>query len=237
MQPLIPFDEPARLAAVQALGLLDTPAEERFDRLTRLAVRMFDVPVALVTLVDADRQFFKSAQGIEGFETPREISFCTHAIAHPSARADVAHPSQAVPLVVPDSLLDPRFATNVLVTGAPHVRFYAGVPLRAKNGQPVGSFCIIDRSRSLRVTTSASASSTLVSTVASTVASTSATSSSASSTVSGCAVSTAACPPSSPQPTEHATHQPKTRPKLTARMAPPKAAILTQENNDRKGTI
>ncbi len=128
----MPADEDKRLRALQALKLLDTPEEERFDRITRLAAQMFNVPIALISLVDAQRQWFKSRAGLEAQETPREQSFCAHAILL----------SQA--LVVPDALLDERFADNPLVTAAPRVRFYAGHRIRAPDGSPVGTLCLID---------------------------------------------------------------------------------------------
>ncbi|HSQ11233.1 MAG TPA: GAF domain-containing protein, partial [Burkholderiaceae bacterium] len=112
--------------------VLDTPPEERFDRLTRLAAAIFDVPTALVSLVDRDRQWFKSAHGSEARETPREISFCAHAVA------------SKAPMVVPDALADPRFAENPMVKGAPRVRFYAGQPLILPDGNCVGTVCLVD---------------------------------------------------------------------------------------------
>lgn len=128
----IPPDEEARLAALHRLAILDTPPEERFDRLTRLGAALFDVPVALVSLIDRDRQWFKSAHGAPAQETPREVSFCAHAVA---SRA---------PLVVPDALLDPRFADNPTVVGGPRVRFYAGQPLILPEGSCIGTVCLID---------------------------------------------------------------------------------------------
>jgi phosphoribosyl 1,2-cyclic phosphodiesterase/DNA-binding response OmpR family regulator len=128
----LPPDEPARLRALDALGLLDTPPEERFDRLTRLARRVFDVPMALVTLVDAERQWFKSRQGVELAETPREAAFCAYTI----------HGDE--PFVVPDALGDPRFADNPIVSGALRVRFYAGYPVRIGRHR-VGTLCLGDR--------------------------------------------------------------------------------------------
>jgi DNA-binding response OmpR family regulator len=125
-------DEEQRLRALRALRLLDTEREERFDRYTRIAASLFDVPISLVSLVDRDRQWFKSRHGLEAAETPRDMAFCSHAIL----RDDV--------LLVPDALHDPRFADNPLTTGAPHVRFYAGVPLRPGGGQAVGTLCLID---------------------------------------------------------------------------------------------
>jgi sigma-B regulation protein RsbU (phosphoserine phosphatase) len=130
----IPENDAQRIAAVRALKVLDTPPEERFDRVTRLATRMFGVPIAYVSLVDTDRQWFKSACGLSGpKQTGRDISFCGHAI----------HGDDA--MVVPDTLLDPRFADNPLVVNEPHMRFYAGQPLSGANGHKVGTFCIADR--------------------------------------------------------------------------------------------
>lgn len=128
----IPDDETARLAALKALGVLDTPPEERFDRTTRLAAALFNVPVALVSLVDADRQWFKSCFGVDICETPRETSFCAHAIAAKSM------------LVVPDALADERFRDNPMVADGPRVRFYAGAPIRTPDGHLVGTLCILD---------------------------------------------------------------------------------------------
>ncbi len=131
--PALPDDEAERLRALRALGVLDSAAEERFDRLTRLARAMFDVPIALISLVDAERQWFKSRQGVEASETERSISFCGHAIL----ATDIFE--------VPDTLLDARFATNPMVTGAPHIRYYAGAPLRVDSGHTVGMLCIKDQ--------------------------------------------------------------------------------------------
>ncbi|SHF10751.1 PAS domain S-box-containing protein/diguanylate cyclase (GGDEF) domain-containing protein [Modicisalibacter ilicicola DSM 19980] len=122
----------SRLEALDSLRLLDTPFEERFDVLTRLACRLFDVPIALVSLVDDERQWFKSAQGITLRETPVEYAFCAHVV---EANAT---------LVVTDASQDPRFRNNPLVLGAPHIRFYAGVPIHGPAGMPLGTFCIID---------------------------------------------------------------------------------------------
>ena len=129
----IPPNEVERLAALRALQLLDTPSEERFDRITRLAARLFDVPITLVSLVDANRQWFKSCQGLPVSETPRGVSFCAHAILGDDA------------LVVPDARLDPRFADNPLVVGEPGVRFYAGQPLHDLTGHRLGTLCLVDR--------------------------------------------------------------------------------------------
>ncbi len=131
-QPASPQNEKQRLAALRQLQLLDTSAEDRFDRLTRLACAMFDVPIALVSLVDTNRQWFKSKQGLDACETSREISFCGHAIL-----------SQDI-FYIPNALEDPRFADNPLVTGPPDIRMYAGAPLSDSKGLRVGTLCIID---------------------------------------------------------------------------------------------
>jgi ribonuclease BN (tRNA processing enzyme)/DNA-binding response OmpR family regulator len=127
-----PLDEERRLAALHALGVLDTSAEERFDRLTRLAAALFEVPVALVSLVDRERQWFKSRHGLGLLETHRDASFCAHALLG----EDV--------MVVPDTRLDGRFAGNPLVAGPPRVRFYAGYPVRDAGGACFGTLCLID---------------------------------------------------------------------------------------------
>jgi len=132
LEPPIPDDEEVRLATLHNMGLLDTSPEERFDRLTRLAQHLLNVPIALVSLVDSNRQWFKSCQGLDASETSRSISFCGHAILEDQV------------FVIPDALRDPRFEDNPLVTGAPHIRFYAGQPLRADNGSRVGTLCVID---------------------------------------------------------------------------------------------
>ncbi len=121
------------MATLRSLNILDTPAEDRFDRITRLAQRLFDVPIALVSLVDENRQWFKSCQGLDLAQTPRSSSFCAHAILGDDI------------LVIPDATLDPRFADNPLVTAEPYIRFYAGCPLVASDGSKVGTLCIIDR--------------------------------------------------------------------------------------------
>jgi ribonuclease BN (tRNA processing enzyme) len=128
----LPEDEVTRLAATRSLGLLDTLPEERFDRITRLASSLFGVPIALITLIDAERQWFKSAYGIDAHETSRDTAFCPHAIY---TRA---------PLIVLDALTDVRFADNPLVQGPPRIRFYAGYPLILDNGACVGTICLID---------------------------------------------------------------------------------------------
>jgi phosphoribosyl 1,2-cyclic phosphodiesterase len=129
----LPEDEAARQAAVERLGLLDTPAEERFDRHARIAAAALDAPIALVTLIDGDRQWYKSHFGFDFSETSRDVGFCSHAILEDN------------PLVVNDALQDDRFADNPVVVGDPHVRFYAGIPLHAADGARVGAFCIVDQ--------------------------------------------------------------------------------------------
>jgi PAS domain S-box-containing protein len=128
-----PPDETKRRETLLRMGLLDTPAEERFDRITRTAQRLFKVPIALISLVDDGRQWFKSRAGSELTESPRESSFCGHAIL-----------SDAL-LVVPDTSKDARFADNPLVIGEPHLRFYAGQPLHGSGGYRVGTLCLLDQ--------------------------------------------------------------------------------------------
>lgn len=134
MQPPVkPSDETTRLDTLRALNILDTSPEERFDRLTRLAKRLFGVPIALVSLVDEDRQWFKSCQGLNASETSRDISFCGHAILGDDI------------FLVPNAAKDERFHDNPLVTDEPHIRFYAGCPLTVSNGSKLGTLCLIDR--------------------------------------------------------------------------------------------
>jgi ribonuclease BN (tRNA processing enzyme) len=128
----LPGDEEQRIEALHALGILDTEPEERFDRYTDEISATLDVPVALVSLVDTDRQWFKSHHGVDATETPRDMSICAHAIHG----RDV--------MQVPDALADIRFADNPLVTGAPHMRFYAGMPLTLRDGTCVGTLCVAD---------------------------------------------------------------------------------------------
>jgi len=129
--PALPVDEESRLAVLDCLGIVYSPAEERFDRITRIAKRIFNVPIALVSLVASDIQWFKSCQGLTITETPREISFCGHAILMDE------------PLIVPDALNNPDFADNPLVTGEPSIRFYAGQAVQY-TGQKIGTLCVID---------------------------------------------------------------------------------------------
>lgn len=130
--PEIPSNERERIAALDSLNVLDTPPEADFDAITSLAAHLLEVPIALVSLVDVDRQWFKSHCGLEVTETPRDVSFCGHVVAG----GDL--------MVVPDAQEDRRFFDNPLVTGAPHVRFYAGVPLVMTDGFVVGTLCVID---------------------------------------------------------------------------------------------
>lgn len=132
-KPGIPEDEEVRLRDLKSLDILDTPPEERFDRITRIAKELFDVPIALVSLVDDDRQWFKSSVGLSACETPRDISFCGHAILG----NDI--------FVVNDTTTDKRFVDNPLVRGDPNIRFYAGCPLTSLNGNKLGTMCLIDR--------------------------------------------------------------------------------------------
>jgi GAF domain-containing protein len=130
--PPFPDDERERLAALRRLGLTDTPPSAAFDRVTRMAAELLDVPIVLVSLVDERRQWFKSCVGLDASETPREVSFCGHAVF---LRA---------PLVVNDAHKDPRFHDNPLVTGAPNVRAYLGIPIYTRDGRALGTLCAID---------------------------------------------------------------------------------------------
>jgi len=132
LKPPLPKNEQERLADLHRLEILDTPPEERFDRITRLAVRLLHVPMALVSLVDANRQWFKSCQGLSATQTDRDVSFCGYTILKERT------------LVIEDALKDERFADNPLVTGPPHIRFYAGHPLHGPQGQKVGTLCLLD---------------------------------------------------------------------------------------------
>jgi excisionase family DNA binding protein len=125
--------ERTRLAALAASGLVDSGDEARFDRLVRLAAMVTGSPIALISLLTSTRQWFKARVGISARETTRDWAFCSHAIM------------QNELFVVEDALTDERFRTNPLVLQDPHIRFYAGVPLRDKAGQPLGTLCVIDR--------------------------------------------------------------------------------------------
>jgi diguanylate cyclase (GGDEF)-like protein len=132
-KPVRPADDAKRVRTLRSLGLLDTEKDERFDRLTRLAMHIFDVPTAMVSLVDENRQWFKSCQGASFRETDRDISFCGHAILGDSV------------FVIQDTHQDPRFSDNPMVTGEPHIRFYAGFPIRHKGGTKLGTLCLLDK--------------------------------------------------------------------------------------------
>lgn len=132
IEPELPANEAERLHALSTLKILDTSHEERFDRVTRMAKRMFGVEISLVSLVDEDRQWFKSKQGLDASETPRDISFCGHAI------------NQDGLFIIPNAIEDVRFSDNPLVTDAPNIRFYAGYPLKLRQGINLGTLCLID---------------------------------------------------------------------------------------------
>ncbi|HEU4407862.1 MAG TPA: GAF domain-containing protein [Polyangiaceae bacterium] len=128
----LPDDEAKRLEALRAYGILDTAPERAYDDLARLAGAICATPVALVTLVDEGRQWFKARLGLDVVETPRDVSFCAHAILRDGL------------FVVDDAFDDSRFADNPLVRGDPFIRFYAGAPLRARGGDRLGTVCVID---------------------------------------------------------------------------------------------
>lgn len=130
--PGFPKNEEERIKVLQDLLILDTPPEERFDAITYYCQSRFQVEIALVSLVDSDRQWFKSVCGLNASETSRDISFCGHAILDDAV------------LEVRNALLDPRFADNPLVTGPPFIRYYAGAPLKLTSGHNVGTLCLID---------------------------------------------------------------------------------------------
>jgi len=133
--PPLPENEQQRLNALRRYRILDTGAEEALDHLTRMAATLCEVPISLVSLVDEERQWFKSRVGLEAEETSREVSFCAHAIAKDNQEL----------FTVPDALKDERFHDNPLVTGEPRIRFYAGQPIFSKDGLPLGTLCLIDR--------------------------------------------------------------------------------------------
>lgn len=132
LKPPFPANEAERVKVLHDLLILDTEPEARFDAVTTYCQTRFAVDIALVSLVDSDRQWFKSSCGLTARETPRDISFCGHAILEDRV------------FIVEDARLDPRFADNPLVVGPPHIRFYAGAPLKLSSGVNVGTLCIID---------------------------------------------------------------------------------------------
>jgi GAF domain-containing protein len=131
---IAPFckDETARLSALYQYQILDSEPEVAFDDLTKLAANICSTPIALVSLVDAERQWFKSSVGLSANSTPRDIAFCSYTIL----QSDI--------LIVPDALLDERFASNPLVINKPSIRFYAGVPLITPDGHTIGTICVVD---------------------------------------------------------------------------------------------
>ena len=132
MKADLPNNEQARLDALREYGILDTPPEQAYDDIAYLASLIADTPIAVVSLVDDDRQWFKAKVGIEASQTSRDIAFCSHAILEPGQL-----------FIVPDATEDERFATNPLVTTDPKIRFYAGAPLVAPGGEALGALCVI----------------------------------------------------------------------------------------------
>ncbi len=128
-----PENEARRLERLRGYRILDTPPSEAFDRVARLASRILRMPIALVSLLDAERQWFKAKVGLDANETPRDVAFCAHTICDTQV------------MIVPDAMADGRFADNPLVTGDPSIRFYAGAPLRTTDGLNMGTLCVIDR--------------------------------------------------------------------------------------------
>jgi GAF domain-containing protein len=128
----IPDNDSERLAALRELLLLDTPPEQRYDKIVQFAALEFNVPTVLISLIDQNRQWFKARVGMDVCETTRDISFCGHAIVQPDI------------FVIPDARKDPRFADNPLVASPPHLVFYAGAPLPMPSGHVIGTLCLID---------------------------------------------------------------------------------------------
>ncbi|WP_079436790.1 GAF domain-containing protein [Zoogloea sp. LCSB751] len=130
--PSFPKNEAERIQVLRDILILDTPPEDRFDHITAYCQSRFGTEIVLITLVDAERQWFKSAMGLQTKETPRDISFCGHAILQDEV------------MIVSDATRDERFADNPLVTGPPYIHFYAGAPLKLASGYTVGTLCLID---------------------------------------------------------------------------------------------
>ncbi|HEX9149562.1 MAG TPA: GAF domain-containing protein, partial [Thermoanaerobaculia bacterium] len=135
MRAALPENEEARLVALHELGILDTPPEPKFDDLALIASQICGTPISMISLIDRDRQWFKSEVGVNQRigQTPRDVAFCAHAIL----QSDLT--------VVPDTLEDPRFSDNPFVTADPKIRFYAAAPLRTSDGHALGTLCVVDR--------------------------------------------------------------------------------------------
>ncbi len=133
VEAALPENEPERLAALERAGLLDQPRSADLDDVVEIAASMFSTPIALVSLVDAERQWFAASIGLDAPETPRCDAFCAHSILEPPI------------FVVDDATMDERFAGNPLVTGPPDIRFYAGAVVRSADGYALGTLCVIDR--------------------------------------------------------------------------------------------
>ncbi len=133
LAPAIPSNESDRLASLNALQILDTPREERFERIVKLTAEVMQVPIAYIALIDSDRQWFKAKIGLQVIQTPRSSSFCGHTILRKE------------PLIIEDAILDERFHDNPMVVGEPFIRFYAGFPLASEDGYNIGTLCIADK--------------------------------------------------------------------------------------------
>ena len=131
--PLIPHNEITRLGELLSLNILDTDPEDEYDKITELASQICEVPISLISLIDKDRQCFKSSYGISAKETPRELALCAHAINYPNQIFEV-----------PNAVIDDRFHDHPMVTGQPHVMFYAGIPLVSSKNHALGTLCVVD---------------------------------------------------------------------------------------------